>query len=41
MLLSFGSPVRSMASEDEDDELFINREKDFDDEFDGKWLRTR
>ncbi|XP_048232820.1 uncharacterized protein LOC8266500 isoform X2 [Ricinus communis] len=33
------SPVRSMTPEDEDDELFANREKDFDDELIMEWAK--
>ncbi|KAJ9169683.1 hypothetical protein P3X46_017845 [Hevea brasiliensis] len=36
---SLFSPVRSMALEDEDDEIFANCEKDFDDDFIMEWAR--
>ncbi|XP_022991951.1 uncharacterized protein LOC111488447 isoform X1 [Cucurbita maxima] len=36
---SYGSPARSMASEDEDDDLFPNCEKEFDDGLIMEWAR--
>ncbi|KAE9460746.1 hypothetical protein C3L33_07349, partial [Rhododendron williamsianum] len=39
IVLTFGSPVRSMASEDEEDEIFLSPEKQAGDEMIMEWAR--
>lgn len=40
IVLTFGSPVRSMASEDEEDEIFLSPEKQAGDEMIMEWARV-